>query len=152
MRITGPSGPTAPQEPEGQTYQTKQGDTLNSIASQFNVSPDALRSHNKLTDPVDKQLVAGLKLDIPSPGPVESRPKIGIAQSTDTVEDISAARFQPFENIADKVGVGWGETYPPSDPYGDPKWTEVEPAWMQKESQPGLDKINPGIIGKKLSE
>jgi Predicted glycosyl hydrolase len=147
MRITGPSGPEG-QSPQPTTYQTLEGDTLRSISSKFNVSPESIQKQNNLRLGPDDKLQAGLNLDIPLADKSASTPEVGV--KTDVLESVED-RFNPFEKIADGE---WSETQPPDpgDPYSEPKWTEIGPAWHEKASFPGEEVINPANfqIDKKL--
>src|SRR5262249_7440194 len=61
MRIQGPSGPV--EQPSGQQqYMTQAGDTVRSIATQFEVDPEALKKLNSFTPSHDDKLQAGMQL------------------------------------------------------------------------------------------
>jgi LysM repeat protein len=148
MRISGPSGPTG-QSPEANTYQTQEGDTLRSISSKLNVDADSLQTANNLKVGLDENLQAGVSLQIPLPDKGDPGPQASPAKN-DVLESVGE-RFNPFDKIADGE---WSETQPPDpgDPYSEPKWTEIGPAWHEKVSFPGEEVINPAELNvdKKL--
>jgi soluble lytic murein transglycosylase-like protein len=65
-------------------YTVQSGDTLSELAQRFDVALDALSEANGLNDP--DRLIAGTRLDMPSPAPVdagEDEPPVGSALRTE---------------------------------------------------------------------
>ena len=133
MRIQGPSGPVEHSSGQ-QQYMTQEGDTLRSIATQFQVDPEALKNLNNLKNSHDDKLQAGVQLLVPE----QTRQGGGQEHSglASVADKISAEGKNPFIDPG-SVGANWGD----GDPY-DPVWWEVEPPWMEAATF-GDDQINP---------